>query len=432
MNKPQQRRRKGEAQVRQEPRSGGKRWGYDITLRQDSGKRKRFRDFSFHSEQEAKKSLAALIVAGNKGRYGLNTPVEKTHTTVEAACADYITEAENKYLTNRTDDTRYHRDKPGHIHTLERFIAWIKPDTVVTTIRPKHFMEWIKHETLRAKQEEKSLKQSTIRRGLNTIRGALNHAVKSGEFKDLEAYKVPSNPLKKKVEKDRDRVLSDEEVSQITFKLKANPDYDEALFFFQLDLITGARMDELLRLTWDEASVRFGTIYLFSGKTGKDRTVRVPAAAKLVAKRKAANLGGPVNVLTKTDKYFRKIFRRVSKQLNIPYGQNTPGGWTIHDIRHTCLTNLALDGVPLHGIMEFAGHASITETQRYLKFMPEQIELAARSTTRLAQLANAEPTTNRRPTIDACCPNCDHTFEVELPQKGSHLSVVPKTGTRDQ
>ena len=136
MNKPKERRKKGQAQVRQETRSGGKRWGYDIYLRQDNGKRKRFRDFSFHSEQEAKKSLAALIV--NKGRYGLNPPVEKTHTTVEAACADYITEAENKYLTNRTDDTRYHRDKPGHIHTLERFIAWIKPDTVVTTIRPKH------------------------------------------------------------------------------------------------------------------------------------------------------------------------------------------------------------------------------------------------------------------------------------------------------
>lgn len=432
MTKPKERKKKGEAQVRQKTLSVGKRWGYDIFIRQEDGERKRFRDFKFHSETEAKKALATLIVAGNKARYGLNPPAEKTHTTVQTACADYITEAENKYLTNRTDETRYHREKPGHIHTLERFIAWIKPNTVVTTIRPKHFMEWIKYETQRAKQEKKSLKQSTIRRGLNTIRGALNFAVKSGEFKDLEAYKVPSNPLKKKVEKNRDRVLSDEEVSQITLKLASNPDYDEALFFFQLDLITGARMDELLRLKWEETSVRFGTTYLFSGKTGKDRTIRVPAATKLVAKRQAANLGGQVNVLTKTDKYFRKIFSRVSKQLGIAYGQNTPGGWTIHDIRHTCLTNLALDGVPLHGIMEFAGHANITETQRYLKFMPEQIELAARSTTRLAQLANAEPVTNRRPTIDASCPNCDHHFEVELPLRGSHLSVVPKTGTHDQ
>src|SRR6266511_3485457 len=101
MNKPKQRRKKGEAQVRQEPRSGGKRWGYDIHIRQDSGKRKRFRDFSFHSEPEAKKAMSALIIAGNRERYGLNPPIEKTHTTVAAACADYITEATNKHLLNR-------------------------------------------------------------------------------------------------------------------------------------------------------------------------------------------------------------------------------------------------------------------------------------------------------------------------------------------
>ncbi|MEK6283040.1 MAG: hypothetical protein AABN95_21995 [Acidobacteriota bacterium] len=113
MNKPKQRRKKGEAQVRQETRSGGKCWGYDIYIRQDTGKRKRFRDFSFRSEQEAKKSLAALIVAGNKERYGLNPPVEKTLTTVQTACADYITQAENKHLTNRNDNDRYHRETPS-------------------------------------------------------------------------------------------------------------------------------------------------------------------------------------------------------------------------------------------------------------------------------------------------------------------------------
>ena len=61
-------------------------------------------------------------------------------------------------------------------------------------------------------------------------------------------------------------------------------------------------------------------------------------------------------------------------------------GWCPHDLRHTCLTNLAVTGVPLNGIKEYAGHASIVETQRYLKFMPESIELAARQSTRLAQL----------------------------------------------
>lgn len=66
------------------------------------------------------------------------------------------------------------------------------------------------------------------------------------------------------------------------------------------------------------------------------------------------------------------------------------GGWRPHDPRHTCLTNLAIAGVPLNGIKEFAGHSSIVETQRYLKFMPESVELAAKVSSRLARIAGVE------------------------------------------
>jgi integrase len=425
------RRAKGAAQIRTEQRLGGRRYGYDTYIRQPDGTRKRFRDFTFHDEPSAIKALAKVQIAGGKDRYGINPPPKEIHTTVKAACADYIAAAEAKQLTNRTDDTHYFRARPGHIHTLNRFIAWIKPGFHVTEIRPKHFTDWIKHEIDRAQEEGTTLKQSTIRRGLNTIRASLNLAVKSGEFKDLVAYRVPSNPLKKKVEKHRDRVLSDEEIDQISTKLKENPEHEEALFFFQLDLITGARMDELLRLKWDDSSTRFGTVYLFAGKTGKDRTIKVPTATQLIAKRRAAKFGGPINVLTKPDHWFREAFKEVSEALNITYGQRTPGGWTIHDLRHTCLTNLALDGVPLHGIMKFAGHASIVETEKYLKFMPGQMDMAARASSRLAQLSNAVPRTQLHSSIETHCPECGHYFAVDIPRK-THLHVVPKTGTTDQ
>lgn len=426
-----ERKEKGEAQVRTEARKGGRRWGYDTYIRQPDGTRKRFRDFKFRSEVDARKALAKLVVEGGKTRYGINPPPKETHTTVTAACADYIQAAEDKQITNRTDDTNYFRARPGHIHTLNRFIEWIKPSFLVTDIRPKHFTQWIKHEIERAEREKGSLKQSTIRRGLNTIRAALNHAVKSGEFPDLVAYRVPSNPLKKKVEKNRERVLTEEEIEKIVNKLKESPKHEEALFFFQLDLITGARMDELLRLKWEDSSTRFGTIYLFSGKTGKDRTNKVPAATQLIARRKAAGLGGQTHVLTKPDHWFREVFEEVSEALNITYGQRTPGGWTIHDLRHTCLTNLALNGVPLHGIMKFAGHASIVETEKYLKFMPGQIDMAARATNVLAEVASAAPRTRLHSSIDTQCPECGHCYEVALPKK-THLHVVPKTGTLDE
>src|SRR5882672_10415395 len=57
-------------------------------------------------------------------------------------------------------------------------------------------------------------------------------------------------------------------------------------------------------------------------------------------------------VLTKEYEWFKETLKTVSERLNIPYGQRVPGGWTIHDLRHTCLSTLALEGMPLHAIKE--------------------------------------------------------------------------------
>ena len=153
-------------------------------------------------------------------------------------------------------------------------------------------------------------------------------------------------------------------------------------------------MAELLRMRWEESSVRFGTVKLYSSKTKKWRTIKAPSAATLIANRKAARQGGTTRVLTQPDHWYRDILKEASESVGIRYGQRVPGGWTTHDLRHTCLTNLAIAGVPINGIKEYAGHASIVETQKYLKFMPQSVDLAANVSTRLAELAKlqSEPT----------------------------------------
>ena len=44
-------------------------------------------------------------------------------------------------------------------------------------------------------------------------------------------------------------------------------EWHEALFFFQLALITAGRMAELRRMRWEESDVRFGTVKIYSSKT---------------------------------------------------------------------------------------------------------------------------------------------------------------------
>jgi len=91
---------------------------------------------------------------------------------------------------------------------------------------------------------------------------------------DLRTYKVPRSPLTKKSEEERDRVLSDEEISKISVALSRKRELADALFFFRIALITGGRMAEILRMKWEESSERFGTVKLYSSKTQKWRAGR--------------------------------------------------------------------------------------------------------------------------------------------------------------
>jgi integrase len=270
------------------------------------------------------------------------------------------------------------------------------PNRHVSSITKDDFVFWIAAETERGRLNRKPIKKATIKRGLNTIRAAVNHAVET--YTDLKSFQVPRSPLTKKVEQERDRVLSDDEITKISAALATKAEWHEALFFFQLDLITAARMAELLRMRWEESEIRFGTVKLYSSKTKKWRTLKAPAAATLIAQRKTVGYGGTTKVLTHADHWFREILQEASESVGIRYGQKVPGGWCPHDLRHTCLTNMALAGVPINGIKEYAGHASIVETQKYLKFMPQSVDLAASVASRLAALANVDPRTNKVPT----------------------------------
>ena len=389
------RRPKGSAQIRKEKRAAGEFWGYDVWIRQTDGSRKRYREFTFVTKAEATQALAALRTTGWKTRYGVNPPEKTSHTSIKKAIESYVKLAKANLLANKNDDTTHWRDMPSHLRTLERWGEFMGPNRHVSSISKDDFSFWIAAETERGKQNHKPLKKATIKRGLNTIKAALNHAVET--YPDLKFFQVPPSPLTKKVEQERDRVLSDEEIAKISAVLATKREWLDGLFFFQLDLMTGGRMAELLRMRWEESDLRFGTVKLYSSKTKKWRTLKAPSAAILIAKRKADGHGGPTHVVTRPDHWFRKILQEASESVGIRYGQTVPGGWCPHDLRHTCLTNLALAGVPINGIKEYAGHASIVETQKYLKFMPQSVDLAASVSTRLAKLANADHHSNNNP-----------------------------------
>jgi integrase len=296
-------------------------WGYHVWLRKPDGSRKQVRDFSFNTKDEAKEALRAIQTAGRKERYGL---VEKKQepTAIETAIERYKDKAQLKRITRRSEDTTYWRDNPGHIRTLERFGRWaLKEHQIkyVIEVDDDLIEWWMASEVLRAQAKDATIKQSTLKRGLNTILAALRSAKESKKFDDLINYHVPANPLKKsQVEEDRDRILSPEEITMISTALKEQPQNEEALFFFQEALMTGGRFAELKRMKWTDSSPRFGILKLKSTKTGgKTRSIKVPGATELLAQRKAAKLGGLHRVLTKEYEWFKGVFKTVSESLDI-------------------------------------------------------------------------------------------------------------------
>jgi hypothetical protein len=133
------RRPKGSAQIRKEKRATGDFWGYDVWIRQPDGSRKRYREFTFITKAEATQALALLRTNGWKSRYGVKPQEEIRQTTIKEAIESYLKVAKASLLANKTDETTYWRETPGHLRTLERWAKFAGPNRHVNTLTKDDF-----------------------------------------------------------------------------------------------------------------------------------------------------------------------------------------------------------------------------------------------------------------------------------------------------
>lgn len=115
METSKHKRRPGSAQISKVKRRGVDYCGYDVSIRQPGGTRRRYRDFVFGTRSEAQAALAAVRTIGWKARYGL-APTPKS-TTIKEAVESYFNVAKATLLANRNDEITYWRAVPGHLRT---------------------------------------------------------------------------------------------------------------------------------------------------------------------------------------------------------------------------------------------------------------------------------------------------------------------------
>ncbi len=225
------------------------------------------------------------------------------------------------------------------------------------------------------------LSPSTVNCGLRTLRRALSLAHQWGKLD-----RMPKITLAKG-ERQRDRVLSDAEVS-IYLDACLRPWKEAATVM----LGTGLRPSEVLSLRWERIQLNGvgGLLQIADGKSKAARRM-LPMVPAVYAALKALWIaqGSPESGWTypaegksghlnrdTAKTYHRRALESVEQKAKEEGKQNPVKPFPPYTMRHTALTRLAEAGCDAFTLARIAGHSSITITQRYCHPQADAIERA--------------------------------------------------------
>ena len=200
----------------------------------------------------------------------------------------------------------------------------------------------------------KPIKPATVNRELDTLRGIFSKAV---EWRKLREH--PMTAVRRiKVDNRRTRILT--EAEQLAL-LAACP--KKLGRMVRLALITGARIGELLALTWED--VGESELTFIETKNGKSRRLPISSAMAAVLRECPQNGPGPVFRNAVTQKAYTvngvaHVFRRALTRAGIKTGDVT-----LHTLRHTALSRMIASGIDQFTVMAISGHSSIRMLERY-------------------------------------------------------------------
>jgi integrase len=373
----------------EETKRYGRCWCYRVRVRDIDGAVKMKAASGFASKGEAEAAVARLTLDSRARQHGIEVAKPLVAPTVGECIDGYIRQKESQWESEYGEEY-LHRNK-GQLNPLRNWADFVGRDRMVNTITRDDMGAYVLSETKRG------LTKASIARRINSIYAAINHA-KDTKVDALASYRAPKRPLGKDASNGRMRILTPDEIRALTTALAADERLRDVHDFFLTALGAGGRFDEIVPtvvrkremtsgIMWDRIDAERQTLQLYSYKTKKWRTILVPAVVELLMRRKAEGRGTATHAFSMRDHNIRKAFRAVSRACGIPYGRKAAGGWSPHDLRHTCLSYLLHAGADIATVRDFAGHASIVETSRYVHSTDASRLLAAQASAAL--IANA-------------------------------------------
>ncbi len=187
----------------------------------------------------------------------------------------------------------------------------------------------------------------------------------------------PARGVEKFPEEKRDRWLSDEELSRLLAALAEHPN-QVAAEAIKLQLLTGARIGEVLTAKWTDFDIERGVWTKPSHHTKQKRREHLPlssASCELLRRIREARAAKsawlfPGQSPERPYKDLKAFWRSVTLAADLK-------DYRIHDNRHTHASHLVSSGLSLPIVGRLLGHTNPSTTQRYAHLADDPLRHAA-------------------------------------------------------
>lgn len=187
----------------------------------------------------------------------------------------------------------------------------------------------------------------------------------------------PRKRVKKYPEKKRERFLSAAElqrVGEVLLEMEAERiEMSSAIAAIRLLMLTGCRLNEILKLEWQHVRLRAGELHLPDSKTG-GKIVQLGDAAVAVLRALPRLEDNPWVITGKLQGARLTDLQPFWQRVRARAGLN---GVRIHDLRHTFASVAAAKGLSLPMIGKLLGHSQVQTTARYAHLAQGTVKEAA-------------------------------------------------------
>lgn len=135
---------------------------------------------------------------------------------------------------------------------------------------------------------------------------------------------------------------------------------------------TGMRLNEALRLRYEEIDFKANLLTIWVNKADKPRSIPMTKRVRgILEARQAGNPAKPFDItMYQAENAWKSIRRKM--------GLEKDKEFVLHALRHTCASRLVNRGVDLYVVKEWLGHSTIQVTEKYAHLAPGKLVHAAK------------------------------------------------------